>query len=124
MDEIQKGIVEWIKYDSKIKEENLKIKEIKDGMKGIKEKQGQVSEKLIPLLESNNMEEHTFNIPQYKKSFCCSNTSVTEGMTYKFLESCFTAYFDSGEKSAELIQFIKVNRKKDTKVVLKCSDLE
>ena len=123
MEEIQKSIVEWIQYDTKIKEESKKIK-------SYKEKKDVIGEALIPMLESNDLEEHTFNIPQYKKSFGCSQSSSSEGLTYKFLENCFKEYFDkdqesnSEDKSKELLEYIKNNRKKTTKRVLKCSDLE
>ena len=127
MEEIQKNIVEWIQYDSKIKEESKKIK-------NYKEKRDLISESLLPMLVSNNLEEHTFNIPQYKKSFGCVQSSSSEGLTYKFLENAFKEFFDkdSGsntesnaeEKSKELLEYIKTHRKKTTKRVLKCSDLE
>ena len=89
------------------------------------------------MLEGNNLEEHTFNIPQYKKSFGCVQSSSSEGLTYKFLENAFKEFFDkdsegnsestesnSEEKSKELLEYIKTHRKKTTKRVLKCSDLE
>lgn len=123
MEEIQKNIVEWIQYDSKIKDESKKIKEYK-------EKRDLISGSLLPMLESNNLEEHTFNIPQYKKSFGCSQSSSSEGLTYKFLENCFKDFYDeksdsnADEKSKELLEYIKTHRKKTTKRVLKCSDLE
>jgi len=117
MDEIQKNIVEWIQYDTKIKDEAQK-------MKGYKEKRDLIGDSLMPLLEGNDLQEHTFNIPQYKKSFGCSESSSTEGMSYKFLETCFNEFFDSPDKSKELIQYIKDNRKKTTKRVFKCTDLE
>lgn len=120
MEEIQKNIVEWIQYDSKIKEESNKIK-------GYKEKRDMIGESLLPMLVDNNLEAHTFNIPQFKKSFGCSESSVSEGLTYKFLENTFKEFFgEEGEncdKTKELLEFVKTHRKKTTKRVLKCSDL-
>ena len=100
------------------------------GRNTFKEKKDLIGDALLPMLENNDLGEHTFNVPQYKKSFGCSQSSSSEGLTYKFLENCFKEYFDenntegSEEKSKELLEYIKTHRKKTTKTVLKCSDLE
>ena len=98
----------------KLKKNLIKLRDIK--------KKDMIGESLLPMLVDNNLEAHTFNIPQFKKSFGCSEgeESVSEGLTYKFLENTFKKFFgEEGEncdKTKELLEFVKTHRRKQLSV--------
>ena len=115
MEKINGEIIQWIRIDDKIKEYNLKIRELRQ----VKETQ---YDSIYEILDLDNVE--TTELPKYKidklNSLISFNKSTNYSpLTYKYLEDCFSSYFDDNEQSEKLLSFIKDNREKATKVYIK-----
>tara|TARA_B110000902_G_scaffold222376_1_gene258509 strand:+ start:1252 stop:1617 length:366 start_codon:yes stop_codon:yes gene_type:complete len=111
---ISTEVVKWVKYDDKIKEYNDKCKLLKDE----KDKISQVILNSIdPELNKNELPKYSIEAMNARLS--CQETNNYEGLTNKFLCECFREYFDSEEKSKELLLFIKNKRQVTKKKILK-----
>lgn len=111
---ISTEIVKWVKYDDKIKEYNDKCKLLKDE----KDKISQVIlDSIDPGLTKNELPK--YSIEAMNTRLLCQETNNYEGLTNKFLCECFREYFDSEEKSKELLLFIKNKRQITKKKILK-----
>ena len=111
---ISHEIVKWVKYDDKIKEYNDKCKLLKIEKDKIGEK---ILGNIDPQLKKNELPKYSINA--LNTTLVCQETKNYESFTNKFLSDCFKEYFDSEEKSKELLLFIRDKRKVTTKKTLK-----
>ena len=112
-------IVQWVQCDNQIKEYNDKMKE---KIKPVKDMRDKLSDEILQALNIDNLEKSqipTFNIQALNTSIVPTVNNSYEGYTNKFLQDCFTEYFNSEEKSKELITFMKNKRKVEKKYSLK-----
>ena len=113
--EIQQKIVQWVQFDNKIKEYNEKCKKLREE----RDKLGS------SLIENVNQEEPlpTYNMPHLNTSLAIQKSKTYENYTNKFYKDCFTKFLGSEEKAAELVEFMKKERKVESKITLKRSYL-
>ena len=116
---MESKIVQWVQCDNQIKEYNDKMKE---KIAPVKEMRDKLSDEILQALNIDNLEKSqipTFNIQALNTSIVPTVNNSYEGYTNKFLQDCFTEYFNSEEKSKELITFMKNKRKVEKKYSLK-----
>lgn len=116
-------IVQWVQCDNQIKEYNDKMKE---KIKPVKDMRDKLSDEILQVLNIDNLEKSqipTFNIQALNTSIVPTVNNSYEGYTNKFLSDCFTEYFNSEEKSKELLTFMKGKRKVEKKYSLKRNHL-
>lgn len=120
---MESKIVQWVQCDNQIKEYNDKMKE---KIKPVKEMRDKLSDEILKEIDIGNVEKSnipTFNIQALNTSIVPTVNNSYEGFTNKFLNDCFTEYFNSEEKSKELLTFMKNKRKVEKKYSLKRNHL-
>lgn len=117
MDTLQKNLLQWTKLDKELKELNKQCAEIR-------KKKEKLQSKICPLIQSEQLEDNIFSIPSLNTNICYKQQKTSESMSYKFLEEKFNEFFDTPDKSAILLQYIKDNRKQEISHVLKSSLIE
>ena len=116
---MESKIVQWVQCDDQIKSYNDKMKE---KIKPVKEMRDKLSDEILQALNIDNLEKSqipTFNIQALNTSIVPTVNNSYEGYTNKFLQDCFTEYFNSEEKAKELLTFMKNKRKVEKKYSLK-----
>ena len=116
---MESKIVQWVQCDNQIKEYNDKMKE---KLKPVKEMREKLGDEILQEINISNLEKTqipTFNIQALNTSIVPTVNNSYEGYTNKFLSDCFTEYFNSEEKSKELLTFMKNKRKVEKKYSLK-----
>lgn len=116
---MESKIVQWVQCDNQIKEYNDKMKE---KIKPVKEMRDKLGDEILQEINISNLEKTqipTFNIQALNTSIVPTVNNSYEGYTNKFLSDCFTEYFNSEEKSKELLTFMKNKRKVEKKYSLK-----
>lgn len=116
MDDIQVRLYQWTQCDNQLKEINKKASVLR-------KQKDELQSQILPILQQEQLTENTFSIPALKTTVLCKTHSTNESITYKLLQELFTSYFNSTDKANELIQFIKQNRKKQTHMLLKTTEL-
>ena len=115
---MEQQIVNWVRYDNKLKEHNEKCKLLR-----------QEKDKLSSsILSQIDLTQEKHNLPIYKINdlnvlITPSKTKSYEGYTNKYLSECFTEYFNSSEESEKLLSFLKHKRKVEEKCVLKRDEI-
>lgn len=120
---MESKIVQWVQCDDQIKEYNDKMKE---KIKPVKEMRDKLGDEILQEINISNIEKSqipTFNIQALNTSIVPTVNNSYEGFTNKFLSDCFTEYFNSEEKSKELLTFMKNKRKVEKKYSLKRNHL-
>lgn len=117
MDTLQKNLFQWSKLDKELKELNKQCSEIR-------KKKEKLQSKICPLIQSEQLEDNIFSIPSLNTNICYKEQKTSESMSYKFLEEKFNDFFDTPDKAAILLQYIKDNRKQELSHVLKSSLLK
>ena len=117
MDTLQKNLFQWSKLDKELKELNKQCSEIR-------KKKEKLQSKICPLIQSEQLEDNIFSIPSLHTNICYKQQKTSESMSYKFLEEKFNDFFDTPDKAAILLQYIKDNRKQEITHVLKSSLLK
>lgn len=116
MDELQSLMVQWTKLDKELKNLNQQASLIR--------KQKEILQsKLCPLIQENKLQDNVFSIPSLQTSVTCKEQTVSESMSYKFLEETFNNYFNNPDKSLKLINYVKENRNKKSSFVLKSCEI-
>jgi hypothetical protein len=116
---MESKIVQWVQCDDQIKKYNDKMKE---KIKPVKEMRDKLGDEILQEINISNLEKTqipTFNIQALNTSIVPTVNNSYEGYTNKFLSECFTEYFNSEEKSKELLTFMKNKRKVEKKYSLK-----
>ena len=116
---MESKIVQWVQCDNQLKEYNDKMKE---KIKPVKEMRDKLSDEILQEIDISNVEKSnipTFNIQALNTSIVPTVNNSYEGFTNKFLNDCFTEYFNSEEKAKELLTFMKNRRKVEKKYSLK-----
>jgi hypothetical protein len=116
---MESKIVQWVQCDDQIKEYNDKMKE---KIKPVKQMRDKLGDEILQEINISNLEKTqipTFNIQALNTSIVPTVNNSYEGYTNKFLSDCFTEYFNSEEKSKELLTFMKNKRKVEKKYSLK-----
>jgi hypothetical protein len=120
---MESKIVQWVQCDDQIKEYNDKMKE---KIAPVKEMRDKLSDEILKEIDISNVEKSQipiFNIQALNTSIIPTVNNSYEGFTNKFLNDCFTEYFNSEEKSKELLTFMKNKRKVEKKYSLKRNHL-
>ena len=117
METLQKNLFQWSKLDKELKELNKQCSEIR-------KKKEKLQSKICPLIQSEQLEDNIFSIPSLNTNICYKEQKTSESMSYKFLEEKFNDFFDTPDKAAILLQYIKDNRKQEVTHVLKSSLLK
>ena len=120
---MESKIVQWVQCDNQIKEYNDKMKE---KIAPVKQMRDKLSDEILQEIDIGNVEKSnipTFNIQALNTSIVPTVNNSYEGFTNKFLSDCFTEYFNSEEKSKELLTFMKNKRKVEKKYSLKRNHL-
>lgn len=117
MDTLQKNLFQWSKLDKELKELNKQCAEIR-------KKKEKLQANICPIIQSEQLEDNIFSIPSLNMNICYKEQKTTESMSYKFLEEKFNDFFDTPDKAAILLQYIKDNRKQEVNHVLKSSLLK
>tara|TARA_B100000123_G_C25635476_1_gene386422 strand:- start:43 stop:480 length:438 start_codon:yes stop_codon:yes gene_type:complete len=116
-------IVQWVQCDDQIKAYNDKMKEKIAPVKQMRDKLSDEILKEINISEIEKSQIPTFNIQSLNTSIVPTVNNSYEGYTNKFLNECFTEYFNSEEKAKELLTFMKNKRKVEKKYSLKRNHL-
>ena len=96
------------------------IKNKNNEMKILKEKRDLLEKNIILHIESNNLQDNVFNISSMNTKIEYSKNNVKETITMKFLENTIEKFYNNDiDKTKNLIEFIKNNRKTNEKVTLK-----
>ena len=103
---IEQNIQSWISIDNQIKLYNEKISELR-------EKKGNITEKIIEHASNNNLPKTAFQLSDCKLKI--TETKVPETLTFKYLEKSLSEIITNKEQVSKIIDYIKKNR--ETKVV-------
>ena len=117
MDELQQNMYQWTKLDKELKEVNKIAADIR-------RQKDDLQKKICPLIKEHQLEDNIFSIPSLQINVSLKEQKVSESISYKFLEEKFNDYFKCAEECANLLSYLKENRKKETSFVLKSSVLE
>ena len=120
---MEQAIVQWVRYDNKLKEYNEKCKVIRTEKDKLK---GQIMEQVVLPDPSNPSETPPlpqFHIEALGTSVKINPTKTYEAINLKFLTGCLREYFNSEETAKEVIQFIQQKRSVTTTLTLKRNDL-
>jgi hypothetical protein len=117
MDDFQKLLFIWGKYDNQLKTINKNASELRS-------KKELISKQILPFIAKNNLEENIFKIPCLKLDIICKENYTYQSISFKFLEEKFKEYFNNDEKASKLLQFLKDNRNKEASVILKSNYTE
>ena len=111
---MDQNVINWVKYDNKIKEYN-------DYAKKLREERDQIGNLMINELNGSDLSENlpTYNITHMNTSLSFQKTNIYENYTNKFYLECFTEFLGSEEKAKELIEFMKKKRKVENRIILK-----
>ena len=103
---IEQNIQSWVSIDNQIKIYNEKISELR-------EKKGNITEKIIEHASNNNLSKTAFQLSDCKLKI--TETKVPETLTFKYLEKSLSEIITNKEQVSKIIDYIKKNR--ETKVV-------
>jgi hypothetical protein len=113
---MEQQVVTWVKYDDKIKEYQERVKKLR-------EERDKIGESLIQSVETNEEVDKKnlpkYNITQMNSSLAFQQSKTYENYTNKFYEECFKEFLGSEDKARELLEFMKIKRKVETKITLK-----
>jgi len=109
---LEKEIVRWVHYDNKLKEYNEKSKKIR-------EEKSRIGDLILHSIPTDSDSLPQFTIDALNANVSCHYQQKQEGLTYKFLQTCFDSYFNSKETSQDLLEFIKSKRSSEQTLSLK-----
>ena len=113
MSNFNSDVVNLCELDSLIKNKN-------NEMKILREKRDLLEKNIIYHIEVNNLQDNVFNISSMNTKIEYSKNNVKETITMKFLENTIEKFYNNDiDKTKNLIDFIKNNRKTNEKVTLK-----
>lgn len=119
MEDIQKDVLQWISYETKLKELNAEAKEYRD-------KRDKLGDSLKSSLQvsPDTIQLPQFNIDSLNARLVFHKTTSYESLNYKFLKETLEKYFQNKHQSPEnlsedIIQFIKSQRKQEQKISIR-----
>lgn len=113
MENFNKNIIEYCEIENKIKSKSEDIKEMRI-------KKDSLEKNVIEFIESNNLQDNIFNISSLDTKLKYVKSNTKESITYKFLETTLSKYFNNdSDKVNDILNFIKNNRNSSSKVSLK-----
>tara|TARA_B100000424_G_scaffold205430_1_gene162492 strand:- start:514 stop:858 length:345 start_codon:yes stop_codon:yes gene_type:complete len=107
---LENNIKKWVTLDNN-------YKKVSNDLKKIRDQKNEINNEIIHYFNTNNLKFPNINISDGKLSFY----QVKQGnlLTYKFLESCLSEYFNDDETVNEIIDFIKKKRVYSEQTVIK-----
>ena len=87
MEDFQKLLFTWGKYDNQLKLMNKNASELRT-------KKDLISRQIIPFIAKNKLEENIFKIPSLKLDVICKENHTYQTISFKFLEEKFKEYFN------------------------------
>lgn len=113
-------LINWIKYDLQLKENNKICKNIRD-------KKNDLEHNIINYLVQNKLTDSTFRITDINTSIEYTKVKEYENITCKYLEKSLQNFFKNNsiknktdeEIINEILQYIKTNRNINEKEILK-----
>ena len=113
MSNFNSDVVNLCEIDNLIKNKN-------NEMKILREKRDLLEKNIIYHIEANNLQDNVFNISSMNTKIEYSKNNIKETITMKFLENTIEKFYNNDiDKTKNLIEFIKNNRKTNEKVTLK-----
>tara|TARA_Y100000022_G_C13208939_1_gene356544 strand:- start:339 stop:683 length:345 start_codon:yes stop_codon:yes gene_type:complete len=107
---LENNIKKWVSLDNN-------YKKISNDLKKIRDQKNEINNEIIDYFSNNNLKFPNINISDGKLSF--SQIKQPNLLTYKFLESCLSEYFNNDETVNEIIDFIKKRRVYTEQIVIK-----
>jgi hypothetical protein len=107
---IETRIKKWIDYDNQIKEENEKLKELRD-------KRNELNDEIINYSKSNNMMSAIFELSDSKIKFVTTKTQ--QPLSLKYIETCLGSIIKDEGHVTKIMEYIKHNRDNKETVELK-----
>ena len=98
---IEQNIQSWVSIDNQIKLYNEKISELR-------EKKGNITEKILEHASNNNLEKSAFQISDGKLKI--TETKIPETLTFKYLEKSLSEIITNKDQVSKIIEYIKKNR--------------
>ena len=113
-------IINWVKYDLQLKENN-------DIIKNIRKKRNDLENNIINYLVENKLTDKIFQITDIKTSIEYTKVKEYENITYKYLEKSLQNFFKDNsiqnkrddEIINDILVYIKKNRNINEKEILK-----
>ena len=112
MENFNKNIIEYCDIENKIRSKSEEIKYMRI-------KKDSLETNVIEFIESNNLQDNIFNIASLDTKLKYVKSNTKESITYKFLETTLSKYFNDSDKVNDILNFIKNNRNSSSKVSLK-----
>jgi len=94
----------WVNIDNRIRQLNEQLSELK-------EEKNDISDKLNEYIEVRSIEKKTINVNLKDSQIKFVTTKIPQTLTFKYLESCLTEIIDDEDQVAQIIEYVKSNRK-------------
>ena len=104
-------MVKFVKY-------NKEIQTVQEQLKKLKDKRDYYQNDIVNYIELNHLEDNTFKIPKLQVSVNYTKTNSYESYSARYLKEQLSQIVSS-EKADEIMNILKQNRKKESKVNLK-----
>lgn len=104
--EFKNNIINYLKYDAKIKENNKNNRELRS-------KRDIHETNILKFMESHNLKDKRLNLTD-----CSIQYSITENLqpiNIDFIGDCLTKYFKNKDTSEKILNFIKKQRESNKK---------
>tara|TARA_Y100001958_G_scaffold158971_1_gene158605 strand:+ start:7242 stop:7604 length:363 start_codon:yes stop_codon:yes gene_type:complete len=115
MNRINNEIIEWIRIDDKIKDYNMKIKELKE----LKDQKYDNIYEILELEKKNIEDIPKYKIDKLNTLISFNKTTSYSSLTYRYLEKCLVEYFKNDTEVQKVIDYIKENREIENKILIK-----
>jgi predicted transcriptional regulator len=94
----------WVNIDNRIRQLNEQLSELK-------EEKNDISDKLNEYIEVRSIEKKTINVNLKDSQIKFVTTKIPQTLTFKYLESCLAEIIDDEDQVAQIIEYVKSNRK-------------
>lgn len=95
---------EWVNVDNRIRRFNEQLNQLK-------EERNEIGDKLNEYIEVSSIEKKTINVNLNDSQIKFVTTKVPQTLTFKYLESCLQEIIADEEQVAQIIEYVKSNRK-------------
>lgn len=97
---------EWVNIDNRIRKLNEQLNQLK-------EERNEIGDKLNEYVEVSSIEKKTINVNLKDSQIKFVTTKVPQTLTFKYLESCLQEIIADEEQVAQIIEYVKSNRRVD-----------
>lgn len=114
---IKTDIIQWLHYEKKISEYDVKIKSVQPSINNIKMLRDKLSEKIILYMELNNLTNNDIKVGLFRLKYKTTNTKVP--VTRTLIEKRLTEYLKSSSEAKKATDFIYNERESNSKSMIK-----